>query len=332
MIKRADGRYQEAITINGKRKFFYGKTKAEVLRKMREFNENETRGELFRSVADRWYSQHETETTYNAHVFYKTMLKNAQERFGNRRMNEITSKEISLYINELALKRYARRTVQGYLTMFCLIYDYAVLNGYAESNPARLVKLPKTAPAKKRELPDQSDIEKIKKSLDLPFGLFAYFLMLTGLRRGEALALTYDDIDFKGKRITVNKSLYWEVNQPSIKETKTSSGTRSVILMDALADVLPKNQKGYIFGGEKPLTQTVYRRLWQKYCEESGIACTPHQLRHLYATILYEAGIDEKMAQELMGHSSITVTRDIYTHIRMSRLDTAAELLNNVQI
>lgn len=331
MIKRSDGRYQEAVTINGRRKYFYGRTKAEVLRKLREFSDTAERGELFRTVADAWYAQHELETTYNAHVFYRKPLTAALERFGHRRINEITSQEISAYINELALKRYARRTVQGHLTMLCLIFDYGVIHGMAASNPARIVKLPKSLKSSKRDLPDESDIQKIKKGLTLPFGLLAYFLMLTGLRRGEALALTYDDIDRDKKLISVTKSLYWEVNQPVIKTTKTDTGVRSVILMDALAEVLPRG-KGYIFGGDKPLTQTVYRRAWANYAKESGISCTPHQLRHLYATLLYEAGVDEKMAQELMGHSSITITRDIYTHIRKNRLDKAAELLNNMQI
>ena len=56
---------------------------------------------------------------------------------------------------------------------------------------------------------------------------------------------------------------------------------------------------------------------------------TPHQLRHAFATILFDAGIDVKVAQELLGHSSIQVTRDIYTHIRKGRMESTAETLNN---
>ena len=59
-----------------------------------------------------------------------------------------------------------------------------------------------------------------------------------------------------------------------------------------------------------------------------GSAITPHQLRHAFATILFDAGIDVKVAQELLGHSSIQVTRDIYTHIRKSRMESTAETLN----
>ena len=329
MIKRADGRYQEAITINGKRKFFYGRTKAEVLRKMKEYDQDRERGQKFKTVADAWSRWHEGEVSYHGHIAYKTAYNRLCERFGDRRINEITSQEIASYINELALKRYSKRTVQAYRTCMSLIYDYGVLHGMANNNPVKIVAIPKNLKTTKRELPEQSDIEKIKKSLNHPFGLFAYFLMLTGLRRGEALALTYNDIDFERKTISVTKSLVWTPNQPEIKSTKTEAGNRTVILHDALAEVLPRG-KGYIFGG--PLTQTEYRRLWKSYCDESGVTCTPHQLRHYYATILYEAGIDEKMAQELLGHSSITVTRDIYTHIRMSRLDHAAELINKVSI
>ena len=76
-----------------------------------------------------------------------------------------------------------------------------------------------------------------------------------------------------------------------------------------------------------PLTKTQYRKRWEKYCKSIGHQLTAHQLRHGFATILYEAGIPDKDAQELLGHSSITVTRDVYTHIRNSRrTDTAAKL------
>lgn len=328
MFKRADGRWQEAVTINGKRKYFYGKTRAEIIRKIQNWKSEETHGRLFSEVARDWDAEHETSSTYQGHIAYNKAYNRALEEFGNRRIKDITAQDIAAYINELALMQYARRTVQMHLSLLSLVFDHAILHGELEQNPARIVKLPKSLKTSKRQLPSESDLQHIKENVDKPFGLFAFLLMYTGLRRGEALALTYEDIDRENMLINVSKSLYWEVNQPVIKDVKTEAGERSVVLLDALAEHLPDGA-GYIFGGVKPLTQTVYRRRWNHYRETANISCTPHQLRHYYATLCYEAGIDEKLAQELLGHSSITVTRDIYTHIRHSKLQTAAELLNS---
>ena len=75
---------------------------------------------------------------------------------------------------------------------------------------------------------------------------------------------------------------------------------------------------------------SAFRRQWYAYQKESGVTATPHQLRHAYATMLYEAGIDEKLAQELMGHADISTTKNIYTHIRLSRMEDAANKLNSI--
>ena len=64
------------------------------------------------------------------------------------------------------------------------------------------------------------------------------------------------------------------------------------------------------------MTEMHFQLLWEKYRAESGVGCTPHQLRHAFATLLYEADVGEKDAQEILGHAQISTTRDIYTHIR----------------
>ncbi len=114
---------------------------------------------------------------------------------------------------------------------------------------------------------------------------------------------------------------------------KTDAGFRDVAMLACVEEKLKAMKKGkadtdFLFGEDKPLTKSSFRRKWQAYQKETGIDFTPHQLRHAYATILYDAGIDEKVAQGLMGHSSIALTRDIYTHVRQSRLDSAAASLN----
>lgn len=92
-----------------------------------------------------------------------------------------------------------------------------------------------------------------------------------------------------------------------------------------------KAKKGYIFNYNNELLHNKRAStLWNNYCKSIGIEhITPHQLRHAYATRLYELNIDEKSAQEIMGHADISTTRNIYTHISELKRKTTAEQLNN---
>lgn len=334
MTKRKDGTYQAQVTIqvNGKPKikYFYGKTQRNVRKKMLAYQGEIERGMLFEEVADKWDTAHREAVTYNAHRTYSVPYKMALESFSGVPVNQITPIDVNNHIKRLAARGYSLRTVKAHIALLNMIFNYAIIQEYCNENPAALIKPPRGLKTTQRELPNEIDIPIIEQSVDKPFGLFAYLLLNMGCRRGEALALTYEDIDFQNKTITVNKSIYFEGNAPIVKSTKTKAGDRVIILLDRLADQLDKNGKGYLFHMEdgRPLTQTAFRRRWDSYIKATGITTTPHQLRHLFATVLYEADIDEATTKELMGHSSIAVTRNVYTHIRKTKIDAAASVLN----
>ncbi|MBQ7901176.1 MAG: tyrosine-type recombinase/integrase, partial [Clostridia bacterium] len=120
-------------------------------------------------------------------------------------------------------------------------------------------------------------------------------------------------------------------NKPILEDkTKTENSKRTVILLDRLAEKLPKNKEGLLFGNDDgtPLTKKQFAYRWKKYQDTYNVKLTAHQLRHAYATMLFEAGVDVKDAQELMGHSDINLTRQIYTHIRNERKEETAKKLN----
>ena len=72
--------------------------------------------------------------------------------------------------------------------------------------------------------------------------------------------------------------------------------------------------------------------MWNRYKAASGVTCSPHQLRHCFATMLFEADVPESDAQELLGHAQISTTKDIYTHIRDSRKKKVRESLYGIDI
>lgn len=333
MQKRKDGLFQTQITVtvNGvrKQKYFYGKTEAEVRRKLAAFNGEVEKGKFFRDVAEEWQNEHYEQVAHKTTECYNAPYKRIMAQFGDRRIREITPAQIGLFINSIAKQKYSLRTVRAHIAVLNMIFKFAVLNSYTMTNPAEYVKPPNGLKTTRRELPSEEQMELIKNSRECFFGMFAYFVLYTGCRRGEVCALRYEDIDFDRRVIHINKSVYFENNRPVIKSTKTDSGTRDVILLDHLAEKLDRGKSGYLFEKDgAPLTLSAFQKRWKRYQAESGVTVTPHQIRHAYATILYEAGIDEMMAKDLLGHANISTTKNIYTHIRQSRKDSAAELLN----
>ena len=344
----------EYVTLApGKRKAFYGKTNAAVKKKMAEFSAEKDAGGRFWAAADAWDLYHATQTTYNANKVYAAPLKRAKEHFGNRYLKDLTADEVQAWIRMLANQGYARRTVQLHLDMLRMIMDYAITRPGSGLvyNPCAAVRLPSGLPQTRRLPPTDEQLALVTPDAESEMGLFAFFLLYTGLRRGELLALRWEDIDRQAKTISVTKSVYYEGNQPLIKTPKTEAGNRVVDLLDILDEVLPEGKTGYVFGGEKPLTKIQFRKQWIKFCREVGLAeeiktertganghvytsttykptVTPHQFRHAYASMLDDAGIDETSAKTILGHSSVVVTKDIYTHLREQKRKRIGGTLN----
>lgn len=213
-----------------------------------------------------------------------------------------------------------------------LIYKFAIINGYADTNPAEYVQLPKHLSATERTPPSQDTINTIKENVNTPFGLFPFFLLYTGCRRGEALAIQWSDIDFDNNMIYIRQNLIFQNNRPVLKDhLKTKAGTRAVPLLSPLRTALEEQKRtsSFVFANEDGtlLSETQFNHRMNAYKKMTGAAFTPHQLRHEYATILYESGVDEGTAQKIMGHADIRTTQNIYTHIRQSKIQDAASLI-----
>ena len=338
MIKRADGRWQDQVKLPGmqKPKYFYGKTQKEVKQKMAAWQKEQVAGKSFEKVSQEWEVEHEKVSAYNTMRAYQAPLKRLREQFGSSKPGDITPDEVSAYLRYLAGRGYSQRTMSMEFAILNMIFDYAIVKGYASNNPCGPVKLPSGLPKAKRDMPTDEQLEAVKKGVKEPFGLFPYMLLYTGMRRGELLALRWEDIDLKAGVIHVTKSVYFAGSASIVKEPKTESGKRTVVLLDALREVLPEPGKGYVFGGEKPLTDYQFRSAWGAWAKAVGLGpggmkgtdVTPHQLRHAFATILYDAGVGEVDTMAIKGHSSIKVTREVYTHIRQERMEQTTKQIN----
>ena len=335
---RKDGRYMgyyHDLDRDGKptgpRHPIYDRDPEKLYKKIQEKESGEAPPLSFEAAADAWERKHWDRIGSKTAETYTAPLRRIRQQFSGMTAEEVSAQDIQAFLADLGKQGFSRRSVQMHRDILNMIFNDAIIESGLRFNPCVAVSVPRNLPTKKRELPKDDAIEAVKAGKDAPFGLFALVCLYTGLRRGEALALRYEDIDRAAGVIRVTKSVEFIGNNPHIKQPKTAAGTRAVPLLEPLADVLPDKKSGLVFPREdgELLTKIQYRKRWAKYCEAIGHEITAHQLRHGYATILYEAGVQDKDAQELLGHSSISVTRDVYTHIRQSQKEATARRLND---
>lgn len=329
---RPDGLHESILRINGKRKAFRGKTDREVWEKIKAFDRSSfgvmpESKMTFAALAEGWWDEIEPTLAPNSLKNYVPAKRRAVEEFGDRRAEEITVPEVDAYVRNFAAS-HATKTTALQLQIIRQIFRWGELQGRLRYNPAQPVRVPRRLGHKRREAPDKDQVARIKASASLPFGLFAALIYYTGCRSGEARALTGADIDRKRKRVLIRKSVYMSGGTPKLKEPKTAAGVREVPLLPALDALLPKRlPTGYLFPSSDGglLSETAARRKYVEYCALAGVTVTPHQIRHGYATALFEAGVDAKTAQVLLGHAKLSTTMDVYTHVAGRMIDAAAE-------
>ena len=249
---------------------------------------------------------------------------------GELNIKDIRTSHINHFIMTFAAQGYAQKTVLTQLQVIRQIFDYAILIEESDYNFAKDVKIPKNLRKKPRDIASDEDVQKIKDNSSDPQALIFLFALYSGMRRGEILALQGKDIDFDNNVIFVNKTVYYDGVTPKIKTPKTEAGKRTIALLTPLKEVLPKiTSNEYYFGGNELLKNSAVHKMIKNAQNDFDIKCTLHQLRHYYATRLYELGIDEKSAQDLLGHSDISTTRNIYTHIREQKRSLTFEKLQD---
>ena len=331
MVKK-NGYYVKHIRIGGKSITVRGRTQDEIREKLaKKLLEVET-SHSAEKVAEEYISQLDVSpNTLNGYVL-------AARRFGEyfvgKDMANITPREVQQWIHsEINKHGMARKTATNHLTVASRIFAYSVSNGYCEVNVARDVSVPANLPKAKRHMPDEEKIQLIRDTTDRPFGLIAYFALTTGLRKGEILALTWNDIDFYHKTISVNKSWISVNNRPGIKSPKTEAGTRVVPLPDVLIPKLKEWDSGsdLIFPGLSGglMTKTYYQRGWTRLQKEIG-EVRIHELRHAYVTILLDQGIDLASTAAIVGHAQVSTTQAVYYDLRQEKLKKESDKVKRI--
>ena len=231
----------------------------------------------------------------------------------------------------------------------------AVLEGVIERNPAVKGTAPRVAMRERAALTPDQAARLIAAETDATWRLMWMLAFMTGMRQGERLGLTRDELRRDGDRLVI--LVEWQAQHLTKREVeglakgvecaplgngmyrtrpKTEKGRRAIPLPDALADRLLDyierhgvNKDGLVFHDDEglPLTGGVERRRWYKALDRIGLdhGYVPHSARHTTATILNRLGLDDVTRTAIMGHSRVSTTNEIYTHVELDRLVAATD-------
>lgn len=331
MKKRKDGLYKisEVYEYYGekKRKYFYGKTIAEAKKKRDEFFRSLSPEEItFADALKRFETFERPRISPSAWKTKKERI-NAFSKIFPVKLNSVTPQMIALQINQLAIKNpktnkpSAKRTLTRYLSAVSNVFEFAISERLTQYNPCKYVKIPTDAPQRDRDALSPAEYGVILSRTEKRF-LAPIIMILCGLRRGELTALTYNDIS--NGFINVNKS--YDFKNGTLKLPKSKSGIRSVPIPAKLKPLL--NGKGFVIGDDHMYSEYEWQLLRRQLIKELGFNFSWHQLRHTYATILYDAGVDVLSAQKFLGHSDVKVTLGIYTSLSEKRQEKSIESLD----
>jgi len=267
-------------------------------------------------MAERWIEFKRPRVKYSTLSDYKNQLDlRILPKFGKRKVNTITPMEIQKYLDSLPSPRLANKT----RFVFGSIYKLAIRWRLAQMDPTRAVAGFKIEKKEARVL-NMDELRKILYHLDDRWATQIILSVATGMRAGEANALTWGDV--APTFIVVNKSF----RQGRLDSPKTFKSKRQVAISPAIWEMLKRHKEAQ---GNPPDNALVfpkenggYLESWHVYtqlnraAEKAGVGkVRVHDLRHTYTTWMVEGRRDLKLIQDQLGHADISTTMDIYTHV-----------------
>lgn len=216
--------------------------------------------------------------------------------------------------------------------------------GVIVRNPCDGCERPKTRKFEIHPLNEQQTREFLEtaKGQSTIFGLFLLALQ-TGARQGELRALRWPDVNLKEKTLSIRRTFSESADGEIEKATKTAKGARQVTLPDASVDCLTElraealrrgwSRSGLVFhrGDEQPISRLWLNREFTRVLKGAKLPKIRfHDLRHTHATLLLLKGVHSKIVQERLGHSTISITIDTYSHVLPSMQEEVSQKLNQM--
>ncbi|MHB1209564.1 MAG: site-specific integrase [Acidimicrobiales bacterium] len=362
--RSSDGRWLGVLSLGygpdgrPRRKTVSAKTRGELVKKLKELQRHLDDGiplpdttltvsQLFNS----WYEdvlRHQVAPSASSN--YKRIFDHhIIPTLGRRLVANLSAADVDRLISQKLDSGLSVSTVQRIRFVFAQAIDQGIRWGSVTRNVARLSRAPKAVRREGRTLTP----EEARLLLDALKGHrheVLYSLMLsTGLRRGEALGLKWQDYDEKAGVISIRRQLKLEGGKLITSDTKTTRSRRSINLPAQIVAKLQVHRRqqelaattfppewvptDYIFTSlvGSPLDPRNLNRDFHDVCDKAGLGhWHPHELRHSAASLMLAQGVKLQVVSEVLGHASIRMTADVYGHILAPDREAAAEAMNSV--
>ncbi|HUY73238.1 MAG TPA: tyrosine-type recombinase/integrase [Candidatus Dormibacteraeota bacterium] len=362
IYRRKDGRWAGGVQVgfvNGRRamKVVYGKSRSEVLEKVRELLESARRGTIapgrsprLDTFLNQWLQTIEGSIRPSTFTSYSGIVrKHLIPVLGHKPIDRLTVPDIADLLARKRGEGLSPRTGQYILFVLRNALNKAVRWGIASRNVAQLVDAPRVAHRDVNVLSPEEALQLVTAAREDRLEALWVLALSTGLRRGELLGLSWSDIDLERRQLRVTKALQRVTGKGLVlAETKTRMGRRSIILPIGTVEALRRHrarqagdrliagsawsQSDFVFTSARgtPLDgDNMISRPFTRLLERGGLqAMRFHDLRHSCASLLLAQGVAPRVVMETLGHSRISVTLDTYTHVLPALQREAADAMD----
>jgi integrase len=296
--------------------------------RMRSANQGATRAAAFVTfgafVEEQWRTLVFPTFKASTQHGYKAVLNNhVLPAWKDWRLRDIERLAIQQWVADKFRQDTGWQVVRNGWVLLSGILETAVEFGYLQTNPARGVKFPQKGLKERPAIIAGDSLAKLLKQVNEPHRTMVSLIAATGLRIGELLALRWSALDLEGGSLTVRESVFEGKFQPP----KTRRALRTIPLGRYAVAVLKAHRErasrlaetDLVFGNRngRPMRESkLLTKVLQPAAEAAGLGrVTWHQFRHIHSSLLNDLRVPAKIAQEQLGHASISTTLSIYTHV-----------------
>ena len=364
--KRKDGRWEGRYVvghdpITGKMisRNVLGKTQAQVKEKLRTAIENSKRLDYTQTGKytvgqwmDEWFEAYaKVKVRPSSHQTYKGYIENhIKPNIGDIPIEKLTSLQLQKFYRQLLTegrvpriesekqpKGLSAKTVRNINQVISSAMDMAVRHKLILSNPTEGCELPKVEHREMKTLPAEQLGAFLREAKESGVYELYYMDLATGLRRGELLGLKWEDIDLQNGIIHVRRQVARVDGEVKEMPLKTKNSYRNIsISQDAVAmltEMEAHRSSDYVFpsstGG--PISPDSVNNMLHRVLKRAGLPSIRfHDLRHTFATLALQNGVDIKTVSGMLGHFSAGFTLDTYAHVTTSAQKEAARTMGNI--
>lgn len=351
IAKRRERYVIDFYDTHGKRRWITmpkGTTKKKTTEKLREIEDQLRRGiylpdkkiPTFKQVAKDWIEFKKPNLRHSTWSVYEGHTRNHFDDFDPVKVNRITTAKVEKWITERHNEGMNIGTIKKILVTLGQIMTYAARHGYIDHNPVREAERPRGNGEKeegKIRVLTPVEINALLNSVeDKKYQTLFMLAIFSGARQGELLGLKWSDVDWENSQIHIQRTF----NNGRWYDVKTAASNRRIdigpFMMAKLKEwklACPPNALGLVFpnsAGNPINHNNLVNRHYQPALKDAGLPIIRfHDLRHTYASLLIEQGENIKYIQTQLGHSSPSVTLNIYAHLMQSINREAANRLEN---